>query len=45
MTTSGDIFMSLIHTAELNGIKVFEYLVAVLRHREEGAARPGDWMP
>jgi len=41
----GDIFMSLIHTAELNGINVFEYLVAVLRHREECAARPGDWMP
>jgi transposase len=41
----GDIFMSLIHTAELNGINVFEYLVAVLRHREECAARPADWMP
>jgi transposase len=41
----GDVFMSLIHTAELNGINVFEYLLAVLRHREQSAACPADWMP
>jgi transposase len=41
----GDVFMSLIHTGELHGINVFDYLVAVLRHREESAARPADWMP
>ena len=41
----GDVFMSLIHTGELNGINVFEYLVAVLRHREQSAACPADWMP
>jgi hypothetical protein len=37
--------MSLIHTGELNGINVFEYLVAVLRHCEQSAACPADWMP
>lgn len=41
----GDVFMSLIHTAELNGIEPFEYLVALLRHAEDVAARPVDWMP
>jgi transposase len=41
----GDVFMSLIHTADLNGVNVFEYLVAVLRHRKESAACPADWMP
>jgi len=41
----GDVFMSLIHSAELNGINVFEYLVALLRHREHSAACPADWMP
>jgi hypothetical protein len=41
----GDTFMSLIHTAELNGINAFDYLVAVLRHPQESAARPADWMP
>jgi hypothetical protein len=41
----GDVFMSLIHTAELNGVNVFEYLVAVLRHAEQSAACPADWMP
>lgn len=41
----GDTFMSLIHTAELNGINAFDYLVAVLRHPKESAACPTDWMP
>lgn len=41
----GDIFMSLIYTAELNGVAPFEYLLALLRHPEELAARPGEWMP
>jgi hypothetical protein len=41
----GDIFMSLIHTAELNGVAPFEYLVALLRHAEEVCANPSDWMP
>jgi hypothetical protein len=41
----GDIFMSLIHTAELAGVNVFEYLVALQRHATEAAQRPGEWMP
>jgi transposase len=41
----GDTFMSLIHTAELNGVDAFEYLVALLRHPVQIAANPGEWMP
>ena len=41
----GDIFMSLIHTAELNDVQPFNYLVALLRHPEQIAAAPADWMP
>jgi hypothetical protein len=41
----GDVFMSLIHTAELSDVDAFDYLVAVQRHHEEVADRPGDWLP
>ena len=41
----GDIFMSLIHTAELAGIDVFDYLVALSRHASDAAERPGQWLP
>ncbi len=41
----GDMFMSFIHTAELNGVNPFDYLVALQRHHEEVRAKPGDWMP
>jgi hypothetical protein len=41
----GDLFMSLIHTCQLNGVNSFEYLVALLRHAPEVAANPRDWMP
>ncbi|MGH8291668.1 MAG: IS66 family transposase [Steroidobacteraceae bacterium] len=41
----GDIFMSLIHTAELAGVDVFDYLVALARHASDADARPADWMP
>lgn len=41
----GDLFMSLIHTAELCGANVFEYFVALQRHHEAVAEAPGDWMP
>ena len=37
--------MSLIHTAELNHVAPFEYLVALQRHANEVAAHPGAWMP
>jgi transposase len=41
----GDLFMSLIHTAELNRENPFEYLVALQRHASEVAADPDEWMP
>jgi transposase len=40
----GDVFMSLIHTAELNHIAPFDYLVALQRHAAEVAANPAAWM-
>jgi hypothetical protein len=41
----GDIFMSFIHTAELNKVEPFDYLVALLRHHREVDKTPADWMP
>jgi hypothetical protein len=41
----GDVFMSLIHSAELNGTKPFDYLVALLRYHEAVEDAPADWMP
>jgi transposase len=41
----GDLFMSFIHTAELNGVEAFDYLVTLLKHPEQIAESPGDWMP
>jgi hypothetical protein len=41
----GDVFMSLIHTTELNGIPPFEYLVALQRHHQAVALDPSEWLP
>jgi len=41
----GDLFMSLIHTCELNGVNPFEYLTELQRHSEELKQKPSDWMP
>jgi hypothetical protein len=41
----GDLFMSLIHTCQLNGVNSFEYLVELLRQATEVAASPREWMP
>jgi len=41
----GDLFMSLIHTAELCGVDPFDYLVELQRHGQALAERPADWMP
>jgi hypothetical protein len=41
----GDIFMSMIHTAELRGIKPFDYLVTLLRRHSDVMKNPADWMP
>jgi hypothetical protein len=41
----GDVFMSLIYTAELNDVPPFEYLIALLQHPDPVRVHPGDWMP
>jgi transposase len=41
----GDIFMSLIHTAELNRAGPFDYLVALLRHADQVREKPAQWLP
>jgi len=41
----GDLFMSLIHTAELNGANPFDYLLQLQRQHEAVADSPADWMP
>ena len=41
----GDLFMSLIHTAELAEINAFDYLCALQRHTEDVGVNPEQWMP
>ena len=41
----GDLFMSLIHTCELNGVNPFDYLTELQRHGEELKQNPSAWMP
>ena len=41
----GDLFLSLIHTCELNGANPFAYLTELQRHASEVATEPGAWMP
>jgi len=41
----GDMFMSLIHTCELNKINSFTYLTEIQKHDEAVALSPADWMP
>ena len=41
----GDLFMSLIHTCELEGANPFAYLTALQRHADDVAARPAAWLP
>jgi transposase len=41
----GDLFMSLIHTCELNKLNPFDYLTELLRHPAEVAVHPAEWMP
>jgi len=41
----GDVFMSLIHTAELCEANPFEYLVALQKHADAVEADPPAWMP
>ncbi len=41
----GDLFMSLIHTCELNSINPFDYLTELQKHADALCAHPADWMP
>jgi hypothetical protein len=41
----GDMFMTLIYSAELNDADPFDYLVTLLRHADEVAKSPSDWLP
>lgn len=41
----GDLFMSLIHTCELNGANPFDYLTELQRHAGELKQFPSEWMP
>jgi len=41
----GDLFMSLIHTCELNGANPFDYLTELQRHAEVVKSKPADWLP
>lgn len=41
----GDLYMSLIHTCELNGVNSFHYLTELQRHSSDVKRAPADWMP
>jgi transposase len=41
----GDLFMSLIHSCELNGANPLDYLTELLRHTEAVKRQPSEWMP
>jgi hypothetical protein len=41
----GDLFMTMIHTAELNGVNPFDYLMALDQHIKIASENPADWMP
>src|SRR5260370_8018110 len=41
----GDLFMSIIHTCELNGVNSFDYLTELQRHATKLLANPPEWMP
>ena len=41
----GDLYMSLIHTCELNNANPFDYLTELQKHADELAQNPAAWMP
>ena len=41
----GDLFMSIIHTCELNKVNPFDYLTQLQKHAETASSDPADWMP
>jgi hypothetical protein len=42
---AGDVFMSLIHTCELNGVDPFDYLTQLQRHAKDVREHPEKWLP
>jgi hypothetical protein len=41
----GDVFMSLIHSAELSKVSPFDYLVALQRYHALVEENPEEWLP
>jgi hypothetical protein len=41
----GDLFITLIHTCELNGANPFDYLTELQRHTGEIKQKPSEWTP
>jgi transposase len=41
----GDLYMTLIHTAQLHGVNAFEYLTALLKNARDVADDPAAWLP
>ena len=41
----GDLFMSLIHTCELNGVNPFDYITQLQKHASELSSESDSWMP
>jgi hypothetical protein len=41
----GDLFMSLIHTCQLNGVNALHYLQALSEHARHLAEAPEHWLP
>jgi len=41
----GDVYMSLIHTCDLNGVDPFDYLTQLQRHAKQVRAHPEQWLP
>ena len=41
----GDLYMTLIHTCELNGVNPFDYLTGLQRHADLVASDPAAWLP
>lgn len=41
----GDLYMSLVHTCEMNDTNPFDYLTELQRHAEDLARNPAEWMP
>lgn len=41
----GDIYMSVIHTCQLNGVNPFEYLTTLQAHTEQVRQEPNRWLP